>query len=78
MFQGEFVGSEGRRGRWGIPTLALHIRIQHREYTDNESQIPNQFPISKTETRRTRGDEGLRDFVYHSTLCSSVMKKKKV
>ena len=25
------VGSEGRRGRWGTPTMALHIRIQHRE-----------------------------------------------
>jgi hypothetical protein len=22
------VCSEGRRGRWGIPTMALHIRIQ--------------------------------------------------
>ena len=25
-------GSEGRRGRWGTPTMTLHIRIQHREY----------------------------------------------
>ena len=33
------VGSKGRRGRWGTPTLAIHIRIQHREETDNESQI---------------------------------------
>ena len=28
---GEVVGSEVRRGRWGTPTMALHIRIQHRE-----------------------------------------------
>ena len=25
------VGSEGRRGRWGTPTMALHTRIQQRE-----------------------------------------------
>ena len=25
------VGSEGGRGRWGTPTMALHIRVQHRE-----------------------------------------------
>ena len=31
------VGSEGRRGRWGTPTMALHIRIQHREQNDNEN-----------------------------------------
>ena len=24
------VGIEGRRGPWGTPTMALHIRIQHR------------------------------------------------
>jgi hypothetical protein len=24
---------EGRRGRWGTPTMALHIRMQHREKT---------------------------------------------
>jgi len=27
----KLVGSEGRRGRWGTPTVTLHIRIQHRE-----------------------------------------------
>ena len=31
------VGSEGRRGRLGTPTMALHIRIQHQEETDNEA-----------------------------------------
>ena len=25
------VGSGGKRGRWGTPTMTLHIRIQHRE-----------------------------------------------
>ena len=25
------VGSEGRRARWGTPTMALHEGIQHRE-----------------------------------------------
>ena len=35
------MGSEGRRGRWGTPIMALHIRIQHREYTDNESLTEN-------------------------------------
>ena len=35
----EAVGSEGSRGRWGTPTMALHIRIQHREKTDNGSRI---------------------------------------
>ena len=25
------VGSEGRRGRWGTPTMALHLRILHPE-----------------------------------------------
>ena len=32
--------SEGRWGRWGTPTMALHVRIQHRDNTDAESQIP--------------------------------------
>jgi len=27
------VGSAGRRGRWGIPTLAMHIRIQPEIYS---------------------------------------------
>ena len=25
------VGSEGRKGRWGTPTMSLYIRIKHRE-----------------------------------------------
>ena len=29
---------EGRGGRWGTLTMALHIRIQHREYTNTETQ----------------------------------------
>ena len=37
------VGSEGRRGRWGTPTKALHIRIQHREKTGNASQIRQSY-----------------------------------
>ena len=37
------VGSEGRRGRWGTPTMALHIRIQHRKQTDNESKIRQSY-----------------------------------
>ena len=28
---GESVGSEGKRGRWGTPTMVLHLCIQHRE-----------------------------------------------
>jgi len=28
------VGSGGRMGRWGTPTMALHIRLQHREQSD--------------------------------------------
>ena len=27
----------GGDGRWGTSTMALRIRIQHREYTDNET-----------------------------------------
>ena len=30
------VGSAGRRGRWGTPTMALRIRIP-REWTDKET-----------------------------------------
>ena len=33
------VGSEGGRSRWVTSTMALHMRIQHRAWTDNESQI---------------------------------------
>ena len=33
----ESVSSEGRRGRWRTPTMALHLRIQHREQPDHES-----------------------------------------
>ena len=29
--------SEGRGRRWGTPTMAPHICIQHRELTDNGS-----------------------------------------
>ena len=29
------VSSEGRKGRWGTPTIALHIRMQHLMETQN-------------------------------------------
>ena len=32
-----YVGSEDRGGRWGIPTMARHMRMHHRKKTDNES-----------------------------------------
>ena len=40
MQQGaRIVGSGGKRGRWKTPTMALHTRLQHREKTEDESQI---------------------------------------
>ena len=38
------VGSEGRRRRWGTPTMPLHTRMQHRERTDNASQMRQAYP----------------------------------
>ena len=33
------VGSEGRRGRWGTPTMASQILKQHREQTGNDMKL---------------------------------------
>ena len=33
------VGSEGRKGRWGTPTMALHIRIQHITWKSKPGRI---------------------------------------
>ena len=38
------VGSEGRRRRWWTPTMALYIHTQHREKTNNASQIRQGVP----------------------------------
>ena len=56
------MGSEDRRGRWGIPTLALHIRIQHRENTEHESVTESHgkpTPPEQEQSDRARAGGGV-------------------
>ena len=47
------VGSEDRMGRSGTPTMALHIRKQHREKPDTKSHIRIQISLCRCAERRS-------------------------